>query len=108
MDKRRSLTLTHLARAISIRDLVEQVKSRCPAGTPISSIEWTRLQFWPKTPAAKSSLHHTGRFKMKYMIQQWQWRHSHVDAHYAAAISRYMREYVLVLREYCAFVCLDD
>ena len=42
------------------------------------------------------------------MVQQRQWRHSHIDAHYAAAIFRYMREYALELREYCAFICLDD
>ena len=42
------------------------------------------------------------------MAQQRQWRHSHVDAHYAAAIFRYMCEYALVLHDYCVFVCLDD
>ena len=42
---------------------------------------------------------------MKFMVQQW--RHSHIDAHYTAAIFRYMREHALELREYCAFVCLD-
>ena len=44
---------------------------------------------------------------MKIMVQQCQWRHSH-DAHYAAAIFRYMREYAQTLRDFCAFVCLDD
>ena len=108
VDDRRHGQITHLARAISIRDLVEQVKARCANGTPILSVEWTRLQFWPKTPAAKSSLHYTGQFRMKFMIHQRQWRHSHVDAHYAAAIFRYMREYALMLHDVCAFVCLDD
>ena len=42
------------------------------------------------------------------MVQQRQWRHSHVDAHYAAAMFRYMREYALMLRDVCGFVCLDD
>jgi len=108
VDDRRHGEITHLARAIFVRDLVEQVKSCCPSGTPIPSIEWTRLQFWPKTPAAKSSLHYTDKFKMKFMVQQRQWRRSHIDAHYAAAIFRYMHEYALMLREFCAFVCIDD
>jgi len=108
VDDRRHGEITHLARAISVRDLVEQVKVRCPSGTSIPSVEWTRLQFWPKTPAAKSSLHYTGKFKMKFMVQQRQWRRSHVDAHYAAAIFRYMREYALKLHEFCEFVCIDD
>lgn len=97
-----------MAKAISVRDLVDQVKARCPEGTEIPSSEWTRLQFWPKTPAAKSSLHYAGQFRMKFMVQQRQWRHSHIDAHYAAAIFRYVQEYALELQEYCAFVCLDD
>lgn len=56
VDDRRHGQITHLARAISIRDFVSQVTSQCPEGTPIPSVEWVRLQFWPKTP----SLQHTG------------------------------------------------
>ena len=77
VDDRRHGEITHLARAISVRDLVEQVKARSPIGIQIPSVEWTRLQFWPKTPAAKSSLHYTGQFRMKSVVQQRQWRHTH-------------------------------
>jgi hypothetical protein len=45
VDDRRHGQITHLARAISIRDLVEQVKTRCANGTLIPSVEWTKLQF---------------------------------------------------------------
>ena len=76
--------------------------------TRIPSVEWTRIQFWPKTPAAKSSLPYTGQFRMIFMVQQRQRRHSHVDAHYAAAIFHYMCDYALMVRDVCAFVCLDD
>ena len=104
VDDRRHGEITHLARVISVRDLAEQVIAHCPSGIKIRSVEWTRLQFWPKTPAGKSSLHYTGQFRMKFMVQKRQWRHSHVDAHYAAAIFRYMREYALILCDFCAFV----
>jgi hypothetical protein len=57
VDDRRHGNVTHLARAISIRDFISQVKSLCPEGTDIPSKEWVRLQFWPKTPSAKVSLH---------------------------------------------------
>ncbi len=53
-------------------------------------------------------MHHTGRLNVKFKVQQRQWRHSHVDAHYAAACFRYMREYAIMVKEYCAFICLDD
>ena len=124
VDDRRHGNITHLARAISIRDFVEQVKQCCPDGTLIPSDEWVRLQFWPKTASKSRLLHHTGRFKLKFMVQQRQWRHEHVDSHYAAAsfrymhsmshnyyaalFFRYMREYAIMLREFCTFISLDD
>ena len=108
VDERRHGTITHLARAISVRDFVQQVrraaqlkclyeiffyqqvKERCPEGTAVPSQEWARLQFWPKTPSSKASLQHTGQFKLKFMIQQRQWRNYHIDAHYAAALYRFV------------------
>ena len=32
----------------------------------------------------------------------------HEDEHYASAIFRYMREYVIKLKEICNMVCIDD
>ena len=64
---------------------------------------------------------------MKFQIQQRQWRHFHIDAHYAAAyfrfahyntiipsciiyfkLLRYMREYAVLVREHCHFFSVDD
>ena len=61
VDDRRHDTVTHLAKAISIRDLLEQVKSRCPSDALIPSQEWLRLQFWPKVPRTHAAIHYTGR-----------------------------------------------
>lgn len=108
VNDRRHGSITHIATAISIRDLIDQVKGRCPPDILIPSPEWVRLQFWPKTPNAKSAMHHTGRLKVKFKIQQRQWRHSHIDSHYAAASFRYMREYSLVVKQHSMFICLDD
>ncbi len=74
----------------------------------IPSCEWVRLQFWPKTPSTIKSSHYTGRFKLKFMIQQRQFRHQHVDSHYAAACFRYMREYAINIRDFCGFISIDD
>ena len=76
VDERRHDNITHMARAISIRDLRDQIKQVLPVDAPIPSLEWIRLQFWPKSKANKQ-LQHTGRFKVKYMVQQRQLRHSH-------------------------------
>lgn len=81
---------------------------RCPDGTNIPSIEWIRLQFWPKLPHSKRALHHTGRFQIRFKVQQRQFRKTHLDAHCAACIFRYQREYAVTMRDYSMFFCLDD
>ena len=87
VDNRRHGEVTHLAKAISIRDLREQVSHRCPPGTAIPSEEWLRLQFWPKTPKARVSLQYTGRLNVWFMVQKQQFRKSHEDEYYTSAIS---------------------
>ncbi len=108
VDDRRHDCVTHLAKAISVRDLLEQVQARCPPDCPIPSQEWLRLQFWPKTPRTHAALHYTGRLNVKFMIQQRQFRKEHEDGHYAAALFRYEREYSVRMRDHCNFVCVDD
>ena len=61
---------THLACAMSVRDLVDKVASMfyVPGGNPIPSRQWVRLQFWPKNPTAKVSLQYTGKLRVKFMV----------------------------------------
>ena len=47
VDDRRHSDVAHLAQAISIRDLRDEVQKQCPEGTAIPSLECIRLQFWP-------------------------------------------------------------
>ena len=100
--------VTHIATAISIRDLRDQVVARCPEGTAVPSVEWLRLQFWPKTPSTRSLLQYTSRFKVRFRVQQRQWRKEHPDANYTAGIFRYQKEYAIATREFYQFACLDD
>ena len=100
VDDRRHGTVTHLATAVSVRDLLEQVKCRCLEETKFPSESWLRLQFWPKTIHDRSKLHYTGKLDVKFMVQARQFRKQHKDAHYAAAIFRYQRELAITLRDY--------
>lgn len=88
VDDHRHGEVTHLAKAISVRDLRDQVQANCPDGTPIPSESWIRLQFWPKTQHAKSRIHYTGKLNVRFMVQARQFRKTHPDAHYAAALFR--------------------
>ena len=69
VDDRRHSEVTHLTKAVSLRDLREQVSHRCPTGTAIPSEEWLTLQFWPKTPKACVSLQYTGRLNVRFMFK---------------------------------------
>ena len=90
VDNRWHRQVTHWTQAISIRDLVDQVSS-CPEGIGIPSLEWVCLQFWPKAPSARVSLHYAGQFQVNFMIQQCQWCCQHPDVHYAATTFRFIR-----------------
>lgn len=42
------------------------------------------------------------------MVQKRQLRKSHPDAHFCAALFKYMRDYARKFREISLFVCIDD
>ena len=87
-DERRHDTVTHLTSALSVRDLHKQVSRQCPEGTPIPSEKWLLFQFWPKDVTRRTAYQYTGRLEIKFMIQSRQFRHHHIDAHYASALFR--------------------
>ena len=45
--------VTYLAAALSVRDLIEQVKRKVPESIPIPIEQWTRIQFWSKNLRSK-------------------------------------------------------
>ena len=100
--------VTYMARAISVRDIIQQVAKMCPAGEPIPSEQWVRLKFCPKNPHAATASQYKSQFNVKMMVQKRQFRHYHIDAHYCAALFRYMREFALLFRDLAMFVSLDD
>ena len=92
VDERRHGEVVHLAKALSTRDLLNEVSKQCPEGVPIPSKQWLRLQFWPKNPSLKTALQYTGKLKVKYMVQARQLRKAYIDAHYCSALFHYLRE----------------
>ena len=100
--------ITHLATAMSASDLHSAVRERCPENTPIPSLQWLRLQFWPRNASIRTAAQHNGKLKVKFMVQARQFRLSHIDAHYASVLFRYQREFSIQYREYVTFASLDD
>ena len=73
---------------------------------PISTVGTTAVS--PKKPRTKAAGLYRKRLPIKMMVQKRQFRKSHIDEHYCAAIFHYLREYALKLRDDCLFICLDD
>ena len=74
----------------------------------IPSLSWFRFQFWPKNFRTNAALNYTGRFKVKYMMQQRMLRKQHDDDHYCSCIYKYLRSMVTSLRDISLFICTDD
>ena len=96
VHERRHGETTFLAKSVSIRDLINQnlISQICP-GEPVPSEEWARLQFCHKNPHAKVASQYRSQFDVKMMVQKCQFRHDYIDAHYSAAVFRYMREFAM-------------
>ena len=98
--------------AISARDLYEKCKisylSKELPESEIPSFSWFKFQFWPKDLTTHSALNYTGRFPVKYMLQQRMVRKSHDDDHYMNAPFNYAQEYAINIRDICCFICTDD
>ena len=98
VHERRHGMVTFIAKAISEPDLIE-IEKLCLADIPIPSEPWVHLNFCPRTPHTQVAKRHTGHLEAKHMIQKHQFRKSHLDSHYCAAIFRYMRDYVIKYRD---------
>lgn len=99
--------ITHLAVAMNVGDLYNEVKKRCPDETPIPSIQWLRLQFWPRNGHVQAASAYTGKLKVRFMVQARQYRLSHVDMHCASVLFRYEREFAICYRTHTTFASLD-
>ena len=101
---------------MSIADLKNIIIERLEKkyGTPLNSEifipsnEYIRLQFWPGNATTNAASKYTGRFEIKYKVQSCQLSKFHVDAHYCAALFRYMRLFAIKYRDYCSLICADD
>lgn len=108
VDDRRHGLVSHMAVAMSVKDLHEQICARLPPGTPTPSEEYLRLQFMPKNQILATAVNYTGRFPLKLKIQSRQFNMQHVDAHYAAALQKYLKGFAVKYRDNCTLLSVDD
>ena len=113
VQERRHGETMYMPVAISVSHLRETISSRLKQklpndDVPIPSVEWVRLQFWPRNPYATTSLRHTGRFDVKYAVQCRQLRREHPDSKYVAVILRYAKEFVVHHSDCTLMISVND
>ena len=70
VHERRHDSVSYMAKAISIRDLIEEVSKLCPAD---ASQPWVQLNFCPRNPRTLASKRYTSRLEAKHAIQKRQY-----------------------------------
>lgn len=61
-----------------------------------------------KNPALASASQYTGRYSLKHRIQSRQFNAFHIDAHYAAALQKNLKEFAVLHRDFCVLLSVDD
>ena len=107
VQERRHDAVMYTASAISAPSLLRAVATRNP-DCAVPSAQWLRLQFWLKDPTRKTALQHTGRLKVKYIVQQRQLGKEHPDQRYASADFRYQKKLAVRFRQNTTLVSMDD
>ena len=109
-DDRRHDSVVHLATALSAPDMHKAVSAKLPPSVARPSVKWLYLQFWPKDPARRSAIHHTGRLDIKFMIQSRQFRATHprMLTMLQPCMFLYLRQYAIRFRDHCSLVYQDD
>lgn len=94
--------------AISLSDLRNQIAARLPGDARLPTLSTIRYNFWPPNPSQKSALNYTGRFKVKFAVQQRLLHASHEDKRYAAYQFSLLKEMAVKWRDHSRMICLDD
>ena len=108
VHERRQNDLQYLPFAMSVEDLREQVMEKLPPGSSAPSVSWIRLNFHPKNPYLKSAIHYTGKFNLKYSVQQRLLRIQHMDSNYCRQQFSLLKSFAVKWKDFSIFQSLDD
>ena len=108
VDERRHSDILYLPVAISIENLRQIVLDRLPEGSAAPSNSWLYMNFWPSSRYHNSASHHTGRFNLKFKLQQRLVRGQHPDDYYCATSFKFQRTMAVKYREYASMFFVDD
>jgi hypothetical protein len=108
VQERRHTSFMYMPLAISIQNLIDQVAKRLPANSALPSVSWVRLNFWPSNAYTRSAMCYTGRFAVKFAVQQRLLRARHPDSPFAFCQFTLMKQLAVKMRDDAMMICLDD
>ena len=108
VDERRTKTTMYMPDWISVRDLIDDVTNNCPEGTDIPSESMVRFQFHPTNPYLNTASKYTGKYNVKYMVQQRLLHTRHIDSKYCYNQWLLLKNFASEWKEYSSLLSVDD
>lgn len=108
VHERRHTDTQYMPIAMSVEDLRNQIIKRLPEGTPAPSTSWIRLNFCPSNPMHNSAQNYTGKFNVKFAVQQRLLRVQHADLPYGKHQFYLLKDFACKWRDHVVLQSLDD
>ncbi|XP_065929132.1 uncharacterized protein [Magallana gigas] len=108
VHERRHTDTQYMPFAMSVEDLRNQIIKRLPEGTPAPSTSWIRLNFCPSNPMHNSAQNYTGKFNVKFAVQQRLLRVQHADLPYGKHQFYLLKDFACKWRDHVVLQSLDD
>ena len=105
----KEVVIVNMALAMSYADMYRTcIKIAHDDGlSEVPSYSWFLLQFWPCNRSTSAIMHHTGRLKVRRVVQSRALRKTNVDGHYARAVYKFLRKRAIKHRLSCVFLSAD-
>lgn len=94
--------------AMSVEDLIDIFFKRILDGRKLPSKLWVSFNFQPSILFVKSTMNYTGRFQVKYAVQQRVTRAKRQDSSFAFLQYRMMKEIAVKYVKKAHAICLHD
>ncbi|WAR16034.1 hypothetical protein MAR_030628 [Mya arenaria] len=108
VHERRQSDVNYMPFAMSVEDLQTEIANRLPQASKIPSVSWMKLNFYPRNPYKNSAINYTGKFKVKFKVQQRLLRATHEDSDFARNQFGLLKKFACKFRDLTSFQCLDD
>lgn len=108
VHERRHNDINYMPFAMSVEDLRDIIKERLPNDSKVPSVSWLKLNFCPSNPYKNSAKNYTGRFKVKFKVQQRLLRAQHEDSEFGRNQFSHLKEFSCKYKSVSLLQSVDD